>query len=468
MESLVASSGGSHWSLWQHVPSILCVWQEYSDTPYHQHSPMGGALFDAQAGGTFLRRLDGGNQAPQGLSALDLYAMGAMEPNEVPDTLLLRDATPLGGERYRATGVPLRVADIIAVEGDRIPSSRESQRTFALGVYLIHEPGRSAYPEMVERTTGIANAVVRYFEFATGGRMRLTIGAGPGAPSLTAVQISANPVTLSWVPGCGSTLSRYTLVAGTTSGGSDVALIPVGTQTALTGHAPLGTPLFVRIVAGNSLGIGVSNEVRFVVGGAAPSAPTLVASQTAVNPITLQWSPGTHGGAPTGYTLSAGTAPGASNLGVFPMGPATSITAPAPLGVAVFARITATNAAGSATSNEVTFTVAPSAVPATPGLQPPVIAGASVTLTWSPGAAGEFYVLRARPTFEGPVIAEFSLDTPFATFPHVPSGHYLVTVLASNGVATSAETSPIVVVVPDAPPKLHAGGRSRREDVKAR
>ena len=105
----------------------------------------------------------------------------------------------------------------------------------------------------------------------------------------------------------------------------------------------------------------MSSETRTVTLGPAPVAlpgtPSLSPAQVAANPVTLSWSPGA-GGTPSSYTVYAGTSPGASNLAVAPMGGATSITAVAPVGTPIYVRVVATNAAGSATSNEVQFTVA--------------------------------------------------------------------------------------------------------------
>lgn len=88
--------------------------------------------------------------------------------------------------------------------------------------------------------------------------------------------------------------------------------------------------------------------------GLGPGPPTLVATQVAANPVTLTWAPGP-GGAPTGFVIVAGTAPGAANLGTFPMGLATTVTANAPVGTPVFVRVIAVNNAGSASSNEISF-----------------------------------------------------------------------------------------------------------------
>ena len=90
--------------------------------------------------------------------------------------------------------------------------------------------------------------------------------------------------------------------------------------------------------------------------GLAPAPPILVATQVTANPVTLTWSP-RPGGVPTAYVIVAGTAPGAADLGTFPMGLGTSVTANAPTGVPIFVRVVAVNGAGAAASNEISFII---------------------------------------------------------------------------------------------------------------
>jgi hypothetical protein len=203
----------------------------------------------------------------------------------------------------------------------------------------------------------------------------------------------------------------------------------------------------VRVTAGNSEGPSLASlPFTFtVVGLTAPAPPTLTAAQVATNPVDLSWAPGAGGGAPDGYVIQAGTSTGASDLASANLGLTTTLSAVAPLGVRLFVRVVARNAVGSAASNEISFTVAP---PSAPVLQPAVVTGSTVDLTWS-GPPAASYVLRVRTSPNGTVIASVPVGTVTAiTVPAVASGTYYVTVVAALGGTTSAESNQIVVVVP--------------------
>ena len=86
-----------------------------------------------------------------------------------------------------------------------------------------------------------------------------------------------------------------------------------------------------------------------------PGAPVLSAVTVVGNNVALKWTP-TRGGAPTSYVLVANLAPSATDLGVFPMAMTTSASSAVPAGT-YYVRVVAINAAGTAISNEVSFTV---------------------------------------------------------------------------------------------------------------
>ena len=127
---------GMHWSFWM-------------DTP---NSPMEGNRWVDNGDGTWTT--DGA--AVSTYSELDLYLMGFMEPEEVPQQTLLvpthgldgNDASskPIGhaGESdltVEATAIHFGIEDIIAVEGRRRPGAGNSPRQFhmAMIVVLLHD-----------------------------------------------------------------------------------------------------------------------------------------------------------------------------------------------------------------------------------------------------------------------------------------------------------------------------------------
>ena len=135
-----------------------------------RHSVNSGAVWTDNGNGTFTRQ-DDDTALARGLSALDLYAMGMIPPEEVPDTFLLQvaEGTKAWGT-VRATKVPVRIEDVIAAMGPRTPAADESRKEFRLGVYVLHD-GRTPRPALLQKARGISAAVAEYFFRATDGRM---------------------------------------------------------------------------------------------------------------------------------------------------------------------------------------------------------------------------------------------------------------------------------------------------------
>ena len=160
----------SHWSEFLHAPAVYPVWPGFSGQNYVERSVNSGGVWTDNGNGTFTRQ-DDGTALARGLSALDLYAMGMIPPEEVPDTFLLRVAEgtePRG--TVRATKVPVRIEDVIAAMGPRLPAADESRKEFRLGVYLLHAGG-APRPALLRKARGISAAVAEYFFRATDGRM---------------------------------------------------------------------------------------------------------------------------------------------------------------------------------------------------------------------------------------------------------------------------------------------------------
>ena len=168
IESLTDDGCRCHWSNWLHAPVAHPVWRDFADQPYPEASIMGGALWLDHGDGTFTWQGSGSWKAA-GLSALDLYVMGMIPPEEVGPTFLLRDVVETSTRgRYRATKVPVRIEDIVAAMGPRVPDASEQRRVFRLGVYLLHEGDRAPRADLLARSRSITDAVARYFPAATG------------------------------------------------------------------------------------------------------------------------------------------------------------------------------------------------------------------------------------------------------------------------------------------------------------
>lgn len=160
-----------HWSPYLHAPVVHEVGGDFTPRPYPEHSVMGGSLLDEVSPGVWRQRFMP-HQAPGGFSALDLYAMGLLEPAEVPETFLLRDPEWVDSEHVRGRAQPIRIDDIIAALGPRKPGVSGAPRTLRVGVYLLHRGDRPD-PDAVQRADDIVDGVADVFHEATGGRMSL-------------------------------------------------------------------------------------------------------------------------------------------------------------------------------------------------------------------------------------------------------------------------------------------------------
>ena len=278
----------------------------------------------------------------------------------------------------------------------------------------------------------------------------ITVGDLPPSPVNFQASASGNTVTVSWqAPAGGPSIAGYVIEVATNPSFNPVALsVGVGAAGTYSGQLASGRYHLRVFTRDWSNRLSAPSPVRTVDVALPqpPGAPTLVAAQVVTNPVTLAWSAGP-GGAPTSFTLYAGTGPGQSNLAVAPMGGATSISAVAPVGVPIYVRVVATNPAGSATSNEIAFTLAP---PLAPVLDPATVVNGQVTLSWAPAASGPaatIYTVLARYPGAPGIIASLPVAGTMVTVP-APPGTYRVTVVASNGTGSSTESNEIVVVVP--------------------
>jgi hypothetical protein len=96
-----------------------------------------------------------------GLSALDLYLMGLLQPAEVPDTFYIS---------AQGADVPVRIADVIRHNG---PRKGPDARDLKLTIYLLHEDGRPAHPDKLMAARGMETMLLRYFDAATEGMMNV-------------------------------------------------------------------------------------------------------------------------------------------------------------------------------------------------------------------------------------------------------------------------------------------------------
>ncbi len=145
-----------------------------------------------------------------------------------------------------------------------------------------------------------------------------------------------------------------------------------------------------------------------------------------------------------------GTTWGASNVGVFPVGLATEITANAPAGIPLYVRVIASNAVASSVSNEVIVFDGGPAPPGPPSLSPPGVLGNTVAPSWNvptSGAPPDYYVVVGRYLGNPTILATFFTTQLMVTVPGVPQGNYVATVVAVNAGGLSAESNAVLVSV---------------------
>jgi hypothetical protein len=198
------------------------------------------------------------------------------------------------------------------------------------------------------------SATVRMTEY---GRCLVPVSA----PTLQPAAVTGTVARLSWTsPSSGHPVQSYLVGVGTRPRAVDVGVFDTGSALrTFTSDAAPGL-YFVRVAGVNGCGAGsASNEVPVAVGPPIPGPPTgLVAGIAVDRTVTLTWQRSSAGGAPTGYVIEAGDAPGRSNLAVLPTGSSTtSFRVAAPPG-RYHVRVRALNAAGtSAASDEVVLLV---------------------------------------------------------------------------------------------------------------
>lgn len=124
-----------------------------------------------------------------------------------------------------------------------------------------------------------------------------------------------------------------------------------------------------------------------------PYPPTLLPQVGDQNPVTVTRIPGAGVFPATEFELRAGTDEGGTDLGIFPMGLATSLTANAPYGLTTYLSVVGRNSFGpSLPSNTIEIRVRAPGMsilpPGKPTLTNPGYEQNPVTLFWAPGGGG--------------------------------------------------------------------------------
>jgi hypothetical protein len=286
----------------------------------------------------------------------------------------------------------------------------------------------------------------------TPGLAMFTVGTAsvPGAPQNLQASVSGNRVTFTWTaPSVGTAVVGYVLEAGLAPGATAIS-VPLPNATSFSATAPDGV-FFVRVRAVGAAGAGApSNEVQITIPSCSSlQAPSPLTGSVAGSVVSLAWQAVV--GAAT-YVIDAGTSAGASDVGSFPVGTATSVSTAAPPGT-YFVRVRAAGGCGSSPpTNEVMLTVAGPTLPSAPTNLQATVSGSTVTLSWQPpvtGAPITTYILEVGQSPATPtnlLVAPLGPGLSFSA--NAPSGTYFVRMRAQNGAGVGPPGEQITVVVP--------------------
>ena len=142
-------------------------------------SIMGGGVWQDNFDGTYTQLDDDYYVPATGWSYLDLYLMGLISAEEVPDFFILRNLVSAGKDAnghaiFKAERTKVTIQEVIAEEGPRLPGVDKSQREFNTGLVIVVQHGKKPSNELIERAEGIRKQWIEYFSITTGRRASMT------------------------------------------------------------------------------------------------------------------------------------------------------------------------------------------------------------------------------------------------------------------------------------------------------
>lgn len=131
-------------------------------------------------------------------SPMDLYLMGMIDKSKVPPTLLIdnpaisADKLPELGSTISGTARSVTADDIIAVEGERIPNAKDSQKQFKSAFIYVVTPNTFKADDL-PALENIRNAYLTRFSILTDGKGLVQVASTPleNLPTNPGVQPSA-------------------------------------------------------------------------------------------------------------------------------------------------------------------------------------------------------------------------------------------------------------------------------------
>ena len=277
-------------------------------------------------------------------------------------------------------------------------------------------------------------------------------------PTNLSATIIGSTITFTWaLPPLGLPGVSFILEAGTASGLTNIATVPIGSATLYTVNGvPPGT-YYVRVRSVHASGTSAPTpDIAVTVGGTGctspPQPPLDFDYQIDSGVLRLSWIAGA-GPAPTGYILQAGTAPGLANITTQQLGPVPEIVVPGvPPGV-YWVRVLAKNGCGisAPSSNYPLLVDVETAAPLEPLGFTGTASGGVVQLSWvePPYLTPTSYLLEAG---TAPGLSNIAVGVPVAStsfsVPGVPPGVYYLRVRGVNASGVGAPSAELRLVVP--------------------
>jgi hypothetical protein len=279
-----------------------------------------------------------------------------------------------------------------------------------------------------------------------------------GAPVLNPAQVLGPNVTFTWSGVAGAT--GYVLRVGLAPG-QYLLGANIGNTTSYQTTAPAIGTYYVRVDAIVNGAAVPSNEIPVVVQSmfVPPAAPANVGTFINSTSALITWDLVTGGGAPTALLLHAGTAPGASDVGVFPLAPSsTQLTVPNVPPGTYYVRMVAVNGGGaSPVSNEAALVMPAGGGCSAPPARSfsPTIFGRYVRFNWTavPGAGG--YRLDFSASAGGPVSLSQALGAGATQFTvrSAPLGTFYGRLVTGFSCGSASAGPEVAFTVDGAPPQ---------------
>lgn len=286
-----------------------------------------------------------------------------------------------------------------------------------------------------------------------------TLTAGPASVTVCSFAASASTIAVDGAGGSG------TIALTTTPGCAWTATSDAAWLTVPSGGSGSGSAVLTWSAAASQLP--TSRSATLAIGGAVlsvtqapgvilrvPAAPeNLVASQNGPA-VTMSWDAPAIGPAPLGYVIEIGTTPGGNELAPRATGSTSTTHVFTISSGAYYVRVRGYSSDGqSDASNEVRVSFGGAAAPpAGPVNLRADVDGSSVSLRWSPSAAGHAptgFVLEAGTglNLSNLVVLDTGTTLPVFSTTNVPAGQYFVRVRSQNSAGSSAPSNEVSLQV---------------------